>query len=76
MIAPTKKTPEPLTDAQRLVLSTIAQYYVATGEPCSLSYLARRLGRSRNAIRGHLEALHRKGWIPAPAIPGTVEISQ
>lgn len=61
--------PRPLTDRQRMVLTTIAHYFAATGEPCSVLYLCRRLQLSRTRVRQHLDALHRKGWIPSPAAP-------
>lgn len=55
-----------LTDRQRVVLDAMRGYLVATGEPCSVSYLSRRLALSRSTVRDHLEALHRKGWLPSP----------
>lgn len=64
----------PLSDTQRVVLSEIARYYMATGEPCSVSYLARKLGRSRTAVQGHVDALYRKGCLSAPAAPRTTPL--
>ena len=58
-----------LTCRQAQVLDAAAAYYAATGEPCSVSYLARRLALSRATVREHLEALARKGWLPAPCPP-------
>lgn len=65
MITPAR----PLTGRQRLVLDTIVRYYRATGEPCTVRYLARRLGLHPSTIGEHLSALYRKGWLPAPAAP-------
>lgn len=55
-----------LTDRQLVVLRTIAHYYEATGEPCSMSYVARRLGIHHETVRDHVQALARKGWLRAP----------
>lgn len=60
-----------LTDRQRAVLSAIRHYCRETGEVPTISYLARRLGLDRSTVREHLEALHRKGFLRAPA-PGPV----
>lgn len=64
-----KPTAEPLTERQRAVLSAIGDYFRATGETPTLSYLSRRLGLDRSTVREHTRALHRKGHLRAPA-PG------
>ena len=61
--------PRPLTARQRLVLTEIARYFWANGEPCTVAYLARRFDLSPTTVRRHLEALHDKGWLPAPCAP-------
>ena len=58
-------TPSPLTAKQQAVYLTVVQYYAATGEPCSLSYLVRRLKRDRKTILEHLDGIVRKGWVTA-----------
>jgi len=57
--------PSPLTAKQQAVFTTVVQYYAATGEPCSMSYLRRRLKRNRVAIRGHFYAIQSKGFATA-----------
>lgn len=57
-----------LTNCQQVVLTLIARYYLATGEPCSIMYLARRLQKHPKTVRFHLAALARKGWA-APSAP-------
>mgnify|MGYP001562305185 CR=1 FL=1 len=52
----------PLTEKQRLVYLAAAQYYAATGEPCSMSWLSRRLKKNRESIRECLRAIAKKGW--------------
>lgn len=63
---------EGLTCRQARVLEAIAQYFQATGEICSVTFLARRLSLSRATVRDHLHALHRKGWLRTPT-PSEVE---
>ena len=60
-----------LTTRQRAVFETIDRYYDSTGEPCSASYLSRRLRVHRSTITEHLVALHRKGWLRSPHSPAT-----
>lgn len=60
----------PLAPRQRDVLTVIVRFYEATGEPPSVLYVARRLSLSRAAVREHIEALHRKGWLRVPAPAG------
>lgn len=60
-----------LPDRQRAVLVEIIRYYQATGEVPTQRYLARRLSIHFTTVRDHLQALHRKGWLPAP-VPGLV----
>jgi DNA-binding CsgD family transcriptional regulator len=56
-----------LTAKQREVHRLTVDYYVATGEGCSLAYLARRLKKNRTAVRQHLHAIAAKGWATTPA---------
>lgn len=58
-----------LTTKQRYVLMVIDQYERATGEPCSTSYIARRISVHHSTIQDHLCALHRKGWLVTPNAP-------
>jgi Mn-dependent DtxR family transcriptional regulator len=60
----------PLTARQRDVLMVIVRFTEATGEVPSVLYVARRLVLSRAAVREHLVALHRKGWLQTPAPAG------
>lgn len=55
----------PLTTKQRAVYSLATRYYFATGEPCSLAWLARRLHKNRNTIHDRVRAIVRKGWATA-----------
>jgi hypothetical protein len=52
-----------LTERQRIVFTLVTHYYAATGEPCSITYVARSLRRDRKTVRAHVEALIRKGVI-------------
>lgn len=61
-----QREPEELTHRQREVLAVCEAFFHATGEPCSVPYLARRLAVHHSTIQEHLEALHRKGWLQAP----------
>lgn len=54
---------EPLTERQRAVLAVIARYHAATGEACSVHFIARRLAIHHSTTQEHIEALHRKGWL-------------
>jgi hypothetical protein len=54
-----------LTEKQRLVYLAAAHYYAATGEPCSIAWLTRRLKKDRKTIHGHLQAISDKGWADA-----------
>jgi Mn-dependent DtxR family transcriptional regulator len=56
----------PLTDRQMRVLQVMTAYGEQYEETPSVSFIARRLGVHRNTVQAHLEALCRKGWIPAP----------
>jgi DNA-binding MarR family transcriptional regulator len=56
-----------LTTQQRRIIEAIDAYHRATGEPCPPSYLARRLRLHHSTMQEHLVALHRKGWLKAPA---------
>lgn len=63
----------PLTDKQRAVYALAIQYYLAVGEPCSTSWLARRLDLNRNTVRDHAAAIRRKGWA-TPDAPAFVRL--
>jgi DNA-binding CsgD family transcriptional regulator len=52
----------PLTDKQRRVFALAVRYHAIAEEPCSTSWLARRLHRHRATIRGHALAIVKKGW--------------
>ena len=58
--------PQDLTDRQRQVYTLIARYVEATGEPPSVSFLARKMSVHRTTIQFHLEAICRKGWLSSP----------
>jgi hypothetical protein len=61
-----------LPTKQRVILELVIQYYRLTGEPCSASYLARRLRVHHSTVQQHLSVLHRKGWLRTangPAVP-------
>lgn len=60
----------PLAPRQRDVLVLIVRFYEATGIFPSVLYVAGRLGLSRAAVREHLDALYRKGWLRTPAPSG------
>lgn len=55
---------KPLTDRQREILAFIEQTLVQEGFPPTIAEIAQAFGvRSTNGIRGHLQALARKGVI-------------
>lgn len=58
-----------LTTKQRAIVDAIDNYERATGEWPAASYLARRFDVDWSTIRGHLVALHRKGWLTTPNPP-------
>lgn len=60
----------PLTGRQLEVLRVLVRFREATGEPPSVLYVARRLSLSRAAVREHLVALARKGWLTTPVPAG------
>jgi DNA-binding IclR family transcriptional regulator len=64
--------PLPLTEREAEVLALAQKYYDFMREGCPATYLARHLDMSRSTVRGHLEELHRKGWLRtagSPAVP-------
>lgn len=63
--------PEMLTERQSEVFAAIERYHAFLSDPCPAPYLVRQLGMSRGAIREHLAALHRKGWLKTPTSPST-----
>jgi predicted DNA binding protein len=64
--SPAQQQPTPLTDRQREVLQLMTRYGELLEEPPTMAFLARRMRVDRSTIREHLEAIHRKGWLPAP----------
>lgn len=61
-----------LPTKQRVILELVIQYYRVTGEPCSASYLARRLHVHHSTVQQHLSVLYKKGWLHTangPAMP-------
>ena len=63
--------PKPLTERQATVFALVNRYVQATGEPCSASYVARRLEIRHEAVRGHFGVLYRKGWLRSETSPAT-----
>ena len=66
MNAVAEREPRDLTARQREIYSLITQYTAVAGEPPSVCFIARRVGVHRTTVQFHLEAIHRKGWLPAP----------
>jgi DNA-binding CsgD family transcriptional regulator len=66
-LANRQEQPSALTDRQRVVLTTIDQYYKATGEACSVAYVARRLGLHPSTVREYVHMIAKKGWLRAPS---------
>lgn len=58
-----------LPTKQRAIVEAVDRYERATGESCSSRYLARRFALDPKTIRGHLFALHRKGWLRSAGSP-------
>jgi DNA-binding NarL/FixJ family response regulator len=58
--------PSPLTQRQQQVLQLMTRYGEQFDEAPSVSFIARRLQVHRTTVQDHLEAIHRKGWLPAP----------
>ena len=59
-----------LTDRQRAVLDFIREFIAVKGYPPTLREIADHFTIGRNAVRGHLLSLQRKGfvdWQPAAA---------
>lgn len=69
-----------LTTRERTVLELLTRYYQATGETCSVLYLARRLKLHHKTVQAHLDSLTAKGWIATPSgdgkrpVPGLIPI--
>lgn len=63
-----------LTLKQRRLVEAIDEYCRCTGEPCSASYLARRVGVHPSTIREHILALYRLGWVRTPNAPVAISI--
>lgn len=60
-----------LTLRQQKVLALVTDFYRVTGEPCSASYISRRLSLHHSTIQTHILALYRKGWLRSPGGPAT-----
>lgn len=63
-----------LPTKQRVILEIVLQYYRLTGEPCSASAVARRMGLHHKTVQEHFLKLYRHGWLRTangPAIPRT-----
>lgn len=58
-----------LTLRQQKVLALVTEFYRVTGEPCTASYVSRRLSLHHSTIQCHLSALYRKGWLRSPGGP-------
>lgn len=58
-----------LATQQRRVLEFIQEYERTTGEGCPARLMSRRFNLHHTTIMGHLDALHRKGWLRSPAAP-------
>lgn len=58
-------SPGVLTNRQREVYEEIERYTDFAQEPPSVAFIARRLGMHWTTVQEHLEALHRKHWIPS-----------
>jgi len=55
---------EPLTDQQEKVLATVEDYVARNGFPPTLREIGDALGLANvNAVRGHVSALEKKGYI-------------
>lgn len=61
-----------LSPRQRAVLNVIARYRAATGEACSVPYIARQLDLHHSTVQDHIEALYRKGWLRSPGPSGLI----
>ena len=65
-VSTTEQVPEraPLTQNQQRVLNSLAAFWQERQIPPTVRDLTTRLGfESTNAVRGHLEALRRKGYV-------------
>ena len=58
-----------LPTMQRRVVEIVDQYMRGTGEPCTSTYIARRLSLHHSTIQKHLSSLYRKGWVRTPNAP-------
>lgn len=61
-----------LTTKQRRLLEVVDAYALATGESCSVSYLARRLNVHHSTVQKHLTVLFHKGWLRTPNAPAAL----
>lgn len=66
-----KDSRQPLTDRQRLVLKVIAKYLKDRGYSPSFREIMVGVDiSSTNGIKGHLQALVRKGYLDIPVVNG------
>jgi predicted ArsR family transcriptional regulator len=69
-----RRSPTPahtLPTKQRIVLEIILQYYRVTGEPCSASRIARRMGLHHKTVQEHFRKLYEHGWLTTAGGPAT-----
>lgn len=62
-------TEPPLTRRQRAIFQAIRTFVRVTGEPCSVSYLARKFSIHHSTAQSHIFALYRKGYLKTPSAP-------
>lgn len=53
---------KPLTVRQHQVLTTVTEYFRVNGEPCTATFVARRLRLDPKTVKQHMAALKNKGW--------------
>lgn len=61
-----------LPTKQRAILEIVIQYYRVTGEPCSASRIAKRMGLHHKTVQEHFRKLYQNGWLTTasgPAVP-------
>jgi SOS-response transcriptional repressor LexA len=58
-----------LTERQAAILSQIARYVEATGEPAPVAFVARQFGMTHKGAAHHVEALHAKGYLDRAGSP-------
>lgn len=58
-----------LPERQRAVLNLVRRYFLATGEACPASYIARKLDLHHSTVQEHLNVLYHKGLLLTPNAP-------